>query len=122
MPIEIVRELSDHAIATARIETSVGILVVMAEVLVDGRRLILHGLHLHGENVGANELGVGGLRRVVREVMEELNVDEIVIGGSVRTTGAGPGRAPRELRFARNVLPAKRAAHDQRSGSGAGTG
>jgi hypothetical protein len=103
MPIEIVRELSEREIATAKVETSVGVLTVMAEVLLDGRRLILPGLHLHGENVGVNELGVAGLRRMVREVMEELDVDEIVIGGSVRTTGAGAGRAPRELRFARKV-------------------
>jgi hypothetical protein len=57
MPIEIVRELSERAIATARVETSVGVLMVMAEVLLDRRRLILHGLHLHGETVAANELG-----------------------------------------------------------------
>jgi hypothetical protein len=122
MPIEIVRELSERAIATAKVETSVGVLMVMAEVLLDGRRLVLHGLHLHGANVGVNELGIVGLRRMVREVMEELDVDEIVIRGSVRTTGSNPGRAPRELRFAREVLPAKRTSHDQEPRGGAGAG
>jgi hypothetical protein len=36
MPIEIVRELSERAIATARIETSVGVLMVMAKVFWRG--------------------------------------------------------------------------------------
>jgi hypothetical protein len=122
MPIEIVRELSERAIATAKVETSVGVLMVMAEVLLDGRQLVLRGLHIHGETVGVNELGIAGLRRVVRELMEELDVDEIVIRGSVRTTGSSPGRAPREFRFARKVHPAKQATHDQGSGGGAGAG
>jgi hypothetical protein len=122
MPIEIVRELSERAIATAKVETSIGVLMIMAEVLLDGRRLILHGLHLHGESVGVNELGIVGLRRMVHEVMEELDVDEIVIRGSVRTTGSGPGRAPRELRFARKIPPEKRTAHDQEPAGGSGAG
>ena len=34
-----------------------------------------------------------------------VNVDEIVVEGSIRTTGSGPGRTPRPLRFARKVSP-----------------
>src|ERR1700722_17842257 len=122
MPIEIVRELSERATANARIETSVGVLMVMAEVLLEGRCLVLRGLHVHGEDVRANEVGIAGLRRIVREVMEELDVDEIIIGGSSRTTGSSPGRAPRQLRFAREVSPEKRSGHDPRAGGRSGAG
>jgi hypothetical protein len=96
--------------------------MVMAEVALEGRCLTLRGLHVHGLDIGANELRVAGLRRVIREVMEDLNVDEMVIEGSVRTTGASPGRAPRELRFARKVSPKMRSGHDQERGGGVGDG
>jgi hypothetical protein len=105
--IDIIGDQSEGNVATARIETAVGTIVVMAEVAMEGRCLILRGLHIHGVEVGVNELRVAGLRRIVREFMEDLDVDEMVIEGSVRTTGAGPGRTPRSLRFARDVSPAK---------------
>src|ERR1700736_1933695 len=38
-----------------------------------------------------------------QEANKELGVDEIVIVGAVRTTGANPGRAPRPLRFTRKI-------------------
>ncbi len=112
MRIHIIGELSEGAVATALLETSVGTMLVMAEVVLDGRCLALRALHMQGDDVGINDVGVVGLRRAMREVMEELDVDEMVIEGSRRTTGAGPGRTPRPLRFARNVSPAKRAVHD----------
>jgi hypothetical protein len=109
MPVDIITDESEGAIATARITTSVGTIMAMAEVMLEERRLALRGLHVHGEDVGVNELGVSGLRRIVVQVMEDLDVDEIVIEGAVRVTGAGPGRTPRRLRFARKVPPEKRA-------------
>jgi hypothetical protein len=107
MIIDIIGEQTEGSVATARIETAAGTIMIMAEVTVDDRCLTLRGLHLHGIDVGANELGVAGLRQIVEEVMENLNVDEIVIEGSIRTTGAGPGRTPRRLRFARKVSAAE---------------
>jgi hypothetical protein len=103
MPVEIIADESEGAIATARITTSSGTIMAMAEVSLDNRCLTLRGLHVHGENVGTNELGVSGLRRVVTEAMEDLDVDEIVIEGAIRVTGAGPGRTPRRLRFTRKI-------------------
>jgi len=103
MIIDIIGEQSDGDVATARIETAAGTIIVMAEVALVGRCLTLRGLHVHGIDVRANELRVAGMRRLVQEVMEDLDVNEIVIEGSVRTTGAGPGRTPRRLRFARKV-------------------
>jgi hypothetical protein len=87
----------------ARIETSVGAIEILAEIALDGRHLTLGGLHVYGIDVDTNDLGIGGLRRIVREVMEDLNVDQITIEGAVRATGAGPGRTPRPLRFTRKV-------------------
>jgi hypothetical protein len=101
--IEIIREQSDENIVVARIATTVGTILVMAEVELTGRSLILSGVHIQGEDVKANEVGVPGLRRIIHEAMEELGIDEIVIIGAVRSTGANPGRAPRPLRFTRKV-------------------
>src|SRR5258708_34534808 len=120
MRVDIIVDESEGAIATARITTSVGTIMAMAEVVLEGRCLTLRGLHVHGEDIGANELGVSGLRRIVAEAMEDLDVDEIIIEGAVRITGAGPGRTPRRLRFARKVPPENRAG--QGHGAGAATG
>ncbi|MEN3376518.1 MAG: hypothetical protein V7604_1873 [Hyphomicrobiales bacterium] len=87
----------------AHVETSAGTIEILAEIALDGRHLTLGGLHVYGINVDANDLGIGGIRRIVREVMEDLNVDQITIEGAIRTTGAGPGRTPRPLRFTRKV-------------------
>ena len=86
---------------------SVGTIEIPAEVTLDGRHLTLGGLHVYGVNVDANDLGIGGIRQIVREVMEDLNVDQITIEGAIRATGAGPGRTPRRLRFTRKVLAEK---------------
>jgi hypothetical protein len=103
MPIEIIRDQSDENIVVAKIATPVGTILVMAEVDLADRALTLSGLHVQGDDVRANEIGVPGLRRIIQAVMEELGVDEIVIIGSVRTTGANPGRSPRPLRFSRKI-------------------
>ena len=121
MPIDIVAEESEGAIATARITTSLETIMAMAEVMLEERRLALRGLHVHGEDIGVNELGVSGLRRMVAEVMEDLDVDEIVIEGAVRVTGAGPGRTPRRLQFTRKIPAENRAGQDQ-GGGGIGSG
>jgi hypothetical protein len=101
--IEIIREQSDENIVVARVAATAGTILVMAEVELSGRSLILSGVHIQGDDVKANEIGVAGLRHMIQEAMEELGVDEIVIVGAIRTTGANPGRAPRPLRFARKI-------------------
>jgi len=106
--IEIICDQSDENIVVARVATTVGTILVMAEVELTGRSLILSGVHIQGDDVKANEVGFAGLRRIIQEAMEELGVDEIVIIGAVRTTGANPGRAPRPLRFTRKIPAAGR--------------
>jgi hypothetical protein len=122
MAVDIIADESEGTIATARVTTSVGTIMAMAEVALEGRSLTLRGLHVHGEGVGMNELGISGLRRIVAEAMEDLDVDEIVIEGAVRVTGAGPGRTPRRLWFAPKVPPEKRAGQNHGSGGGVGSG
>lgn len=56
---------------------------------------------LHIQSNLTNRLGVRGLRHLCLSVMEELDFDAIEIIGARRTTGAGPGRTPRPLRFTR---------------------
>lgn len=75
--------LTDGDIATAEITTPVGVLMMLAEVRFEDRCL----------------------RWLAQAVMEVLDCDEIIVEGAVRTTGAGPGRRPGRLRFAR-ALPA----------------
>ena len=101
--IEIIREQSDENIVVPRVATTAGTILVMAEVELLGGTLVLSGVHVQGEDVKANEVGVAGLRCIIREAMEELGVDEVVLVGAVRTTGATPGRAPRPLRFTRKI-------------------
>jgi len=105
MTIQLLEEESD--VVVARLETAIGTLLVMAEIELVESLLILRGLHIQGENVGVNELGVIGIRRIIRDTMEHLNVDAIVIEGAIRTTGASPGRRPRRLRFTRKIFSKK---------------
>lgn len=92
--------------------------VVLGAVLVDGtkiefaanlayvgRRLELTKLHLPG--AGSNTFGPQVLRQAVQALMIELDVDEVIIQGGSRVTGAATGRAgsgpgtPRRLHFLR---------------------
>lgn len=103
--IVLVADDTDDPVVTAEIVTPAGTLRAMAEPEWVDRLLILHGYHMHGENVGPNEFGWRQLRWLADAVMEILDVDEIRIEGEVRTSGANPGHRPRPLRFARKIRP-----------------
>ncbi|MDR7038988.1 hypothetical protein J2X36_003760 [Methylobacterium sp. BE186] len=107
--IEVVRDESDESIVVALIRLPRGTLKVMAEIGFSGGELRLDGLHVHGIELGANDLGFHGLRRILREVLDELGIESAVVSGAVRTTGAGPGRLPRPLRVTRHRRPARAA-------------
>jgi hypothetical protein len=96
---------TDDPVVTVTIKTPAGVVLAMAEVNRTGRTLELDGFHMHGETVGPNTLGVGNLGRLAQAVMETIDVDEIVIRGAIRTTGANPGRRPRERRYKRAREP-----------------
>jgi hypothetical protein len=105
---EIIDDLSDDGLVTLRIGTSTGVLIIMGEPSTQGRVMIARGVHMHGEGVGPNGLGFGTLRTIADAFLRELDLDEIVVEGAVRTTGANPGTRPRPVRFARRPIPASR--------------
>jgi hypothetical protein len=98
---EFADDASQHPVATLTIETPVGLLMVMAEAEKRGRSLSLKGLHVQSQGAGRNSVGPANLNFIVRVFMEVMDIDELVVTGGVRTTGANPGRPPRERRFTR---------------------
>jgi hypothetical protein len=96
---------SDGNIVTVEFETAAGSLLVMAEVHVVGRTAYASGLHTHSNDRGMNAFGWVQLRALAWAALDWLgdNYDELVIKGAVRTSGANPGRRPRDLRFTRRL-------------------
>src|SRR5215218_10039042 len=90
-------------VVTVEITVPGGKLLAMAEPLATGRTLILRGVHVHGEGIGANQVGIANLRVLADDSLERMDLDELVAEGADRTTGANPGRRPRSLRFARRA-------------------
>jgi hypothetical protein len=76
----------------------------MAQLSMQGETLRVDGLH--AQDSRANAVGVGNLMVVAQAVMERMDLDGLVIKGATRSTGANPGRTPRELRFTRRFRPA----------------
>jgi len=103
LEIAILDPLSAGSVLTVQISTPAGPLLVMAEVESYDRELVLAGLHIQAETLGPNSLGWARLRQIARALAEKADVDCIVIKGAARTTGAGPGRTPSQLRFARAI-------------------
>ena len=97
-------DASEGDVITATIGTPAGRLVAMAEIDIDGRLLILRGVHVQAEG-GANSVGLANLRTVMQIVLERTDCDEARVEGAPRTTGANPGRRPRVLRFTRDAGP-----------------
>lgn len=62
----------------------------MANVFVVDRVASISQLHIDG--AGPNSLGMRRLRRAMFWLMDELKVDEIVVAGGQRVTGAARGR------------------------------
>jgi hypothetical protein len=102
---EVVVDETDDPVVTFTVVTPAGTLKAMAEPEWVGRRLVLRGFHIHGEDVGPQEFGWRQLRWVADAALKELDLDELVIEGEIRTSGAGPGHRPRPLRFNRALRP-----------------
>jgi hypothetical protein len=100
---ELANDTTDHPIVTVTIDTPAGQLSAMAEPIRNGRSLLLRGLHVQSETVGRNTIGAANLTFMVRAFMEVMDLDELVVAGGLRTTGANPGRTPRERRFTRRA-------------------
>lgn len=100
-------DITDHPVVTLEVEISEGVLWVMAKVKVDpeNKTVLAQGLHVHGEGFEPNGLGYPRLRQIVQHMLKELEYDGCIIEGVIRTTGASPGRQPKQLRFKRRRDP-----------------
>ncbi len=66
-------------------------------LVFDGRRAIFSGVHVQGP--GANRLGIRKLLELRNFVKAMIDVDELLLEGALRTTGANPDRRPGPLVF-----------------------
>jgi hypothetical protein len=89
----------DGTTISAEIASAQQTLDVVADIRLDGDRIVLYNFHIDGP--GAGVLGIVSLRRIVDQVMEVYDVASLEIHGFRRTTGASPGRIPGPLCFAR---------------------
>ncbi len=102
--IEITLEDSDDAegndrAATVliRITVPIGEVWVIGVAEIVGQTLEITAAHVGGLTPGA--LGRAGINAICRKMLEVVDVQEIVIQGSTRTTGRKPGKVPRRFKF-----------------------
>ncbi|HEX4767602.1 MAG TPA: hypothetical protein VH414_15150 [Lichenihabitans sp.] len=90
---------ADERTVDIRIETNRGTIEIISEVRIAERRLAMVNAHIDGP--GRGTVGRDGLNAIARTFMEVLDVDEIIIFGSVRSTGRNSGRRPKPIRIRR---------------------
>lgn len=97
---DIIVDMTGDPVVTLAVTTPVGLLAFMGEPLVERRAMRVLATHVQGAKAGA--VGWVNLRLLAEVIMEGMDLDDLVIEGAVRTTGAGAGRRPKPLRFRRN--------------------
>jgi len=70
-------------------------ITVITSQIIEGNSLILNGLHIDGAGAGSSSLRE--LRQFARDLGRQHGVEQVVIRGGVRTTGANPGHKPRDI-------------------------
>lgn len=70
-------------------------ITVITNQSIEGNRLVLNGLHIDG--AGAGTSSIRELRQFARDLGRQQGVDQVVIRGGIRTTGANPGHTPRDI-------------------------
>jgi hypothetical protein len=106
--------LSQGGIATMRIETPGGDLLVMGEPGQDLAGKILHvrGVHTNGRAgspLRANAIGLADLHVIAQAFLAEFDYEHLILEGAVRTSGRRKGARPRAVRFTRHPEPASKA-------------
>src|SRR3546814_3170409 len=81
------------------VTTREGVMTALANLRLDGDKLVLYNLHVDGQ--GKGKIGPEVLRAIIRSFMEDYDVAFLEIHGFRRTTGARQGRTPRPRRFRR---------------------
>jgi hypothetical protein len=107
----LVSHLSEGLVATLRVVTPIGDLLVMGEPQqeLSGRRLIVSFVHTGGDigtALAANTVGLANLQVVAQAFLEVFDYDQLVLEGAVRTSGRRRGARPRPIRFTRHPEPA----------------
>jgi hypothetical protein len=69
---------------------------IAADMAIEGKRMVLSNLHI-GESTGKGSSSLKELREVARVFGRQEGVDEALIKGGVRTTGANPGKRPIDI-------------------------
>jgi len=72
-----------------------GDLSVITEMTKNGNQLVLSGMHIQGAGAGTSSLSE--LRNIARVLGQQFSVDEVVINGGDRTSGANVGKTPRPI-------------------------
>ena len=90
-------------VVMATVETPIGRLHLSCNVSSEGdRKLAFRRVHVQSDDIAPNEFGLVNLRNLVRAIAEFYDVDELVVAGAKRTSGANPGKIPRVARYARD--------------------
>lgn len=100
--IALVDELCVEELVTLQVTTPSGPILFIGNVLEWRTRLVVERVHVQG--LQANALGAHRLLAMAQQAMEWLDVDEIVLQGGLRTSGAKEGHFPARLRFRRRRL------------------
>ncbi|OQR32240.1 hypothetical protein BWR15_20270 [Pseudomonas sp. T] len=74
-----------------------GEMTVITGMSKDKDSLTLTGMHIDG--MGAGSSSISELRNFARELGAANGVSEVIIKGGTRTTGANPGKVPRDIRI-----------------------
>jgi uncharacterized protein RhaS with RHS repeats len=80
------------------VETAGGEVTIVGEVSMDEGTLTIgggNGAHIDGP--GGGSVGLSGIKEAGRKVGEAYGASEVKIQGGTRTTGANPGKEPREI-------------------------
>jgi hypothetical protein len=104
-------KLSEGPVATMRITTPAGDLLVMGEPEQDisGAVLRVKGVHTNGRSgtpLAANSIGLTNLQVIGQAFLTEFGYEQLILEGAVRTSGKRRGARPRAVRFPLHPEPA----------------
>ena len=88
---------AEGSVTIIQVTTPAGVAELLADVRISDRVLLADKVHIQGLTPGAVDRA--GINAVLRKLLVEADVEQIVIQGAARTTGRGKGRRPRPIRF-----------------------
>jgi hypothetical protein len=102
--------LSEGQVATMRVATPAGDLLVMGEPAQDitGNALRVRAVHTNGAAgtpLAAKSIGLANLLVIGQAFLVEFGYEQLILEGAVRTSGKRQGARPRAIRFTRRPEP-----------------